>query len=419
MVVFFFSDYQIPTFATNFLAMLSKSREELLILLLALVNFTNIIDFMVLMPLGPQINRVFHLDPQSWSMLVASYSLAAAFSGVASVFYIDKIDRKKMLLLSYIGFTVATLVCGLSHTHTMLLIARGLAGVFGGISGAIILTIVGDVVAPERRGRAVGIVMAGFSTAAALGVPIGIYFGAKFGWNMPFLAVSALSCLVTVLLIIYVPSVNGHLAKTKEERIKTWDVLTALAKDPNVRNALVFSSLLVFGQFMIIPFVSPYLVANLGFSEQDLTYLYLFGGGASIFTSPLIGKLADRYGKYKVLLIVSFISFIPILLLTHLHTTSILVVLLVTTTFFIFSGGRNVPAMALTVSVAKPEMRGVYMSVRSGIQQLVSALAAIVSGSMVTKGINGDFENYNYVGILSVVIAGLALWVGKSIKSNY
>ena len=399
--------------------MLTRSREELLIFLLALVNFTNIIDFMVLMPLGPQINRVFHLDPQSWSLLVASYSLAAAFSGVASVFYIDKIDRKKMLLLSYIGFTVATLVCGLSHTHTMLLIARGLAGVFGGISGAIILTIVGDVVAPERRGRAVGIVMAGFSTAAALGVPIGIYFGAKFGWNMPFLALSVLSAVVTVFLIIYVPSVKTHLTKPKEERMSTWVVLKALSKDSNVRNALLFSSLLIFGQFMIIPFVSPYLVANLGFSEQDLTYLYFFGGGASIFTSPLIGKLADRFGSYKILVIISTISFVPILLLTHLQSTSIFIVLIITTTFFIFSGGRNVPAMALTVSVAKPEMRGVYMSVRSGFQQLVSALAAMVSGSMVTKGINGDFENYNYVGILSVLIAGLALWVGKSIKSHY
>lgn len=399
--------------------MLTRSREELLIFLLALVNFTNIIDFMVLMPLGPQINRVFHLDPKSWSLLVASYSLAAAFSGVASVFYIDKIDRKKMLLLSYIGFTVATLVCGLSHTHTMLLIARGLAGVFGGISGAIILTIVGDVVAPERRGRAVGIVMAGFSTAAALGVPIGIYFGAKFGWNMPFLAVSVLSAIVTIFLIIYVPSVKKHLTKSKEERMSTWVVLKALSKDPNVRNALLFSSLLIFGQFMIIPFVSPYLVANLGFSEQDLTYLYFFGGGASIFTSPLIGKLADRFGSYKILVIISTISFVPILLLTHLQSTAIFIVLIITTTFFIFSGGRNVPAMALTVSVAKPEMRGVYMSVRSGFQQLVSALAAMVSGSMVTKGINGDFENYNYVGIISVLIAGLALWVGKSIKSHY
>lgn len=379
---------------------LNARTENWVIWLLAAVNFTNVLDFMVLMPLGPQLKRVFNLSPAEWSGVVSSYTFAAFLSGLTAVFIIDKFDRKKLLIYVYIGFTIATFLCGLSTTSEFLLVARSLAGLFGGMLGALSLTIVGDIISYERRSKAIGKVMAGFSAAAALGVPIGLYFGTKFGWQLPFI-VTAIVSVINILFIQYkFPSITGHLEE-KDKPSVLW-ALKEIFTNKNTVFGLVFLGLLILGHFTIIPFLSPYMVSNVGFLEEELIYIYLTGGIISAISSPLIGKWADKLGNKKVFTIFLLLSVIPIYLITNLKTASVLQVLPITMFFFIFSGGRFIPAMNVIMATAEPKIRGKFMSIRASVQNLFSGLGAVLAGSLVYENAQGQYMNYDVIGYCAI-----------------
>ncbi|MDX2195129.1 MAG: MFS transporter [Cytophagales bacterium] len=389
-------------------------KEKILLAVLAAIQFAHILDFMIMMPLGPQLMRIFDIYPKDFALLVSSYTFAAGLSGFVSIFYVDKFDRKAVLSVAFAGFLICTFFCGLASSFQVLLFARVCTGIFGGILSGLLLSILGDAIPFERRGLAMGITMMGFSVASVVGVPLGLYVANMYDWHAPFLFLSGFSILILIAIFIFIPSFKSHLQAN--EHLLPWDNIQKILKDTNSVIALCLMLFLVLGQFTIIPFISPYMVSNVGFTEHDLTFIYFIGGIASIIASPLLGKLADVYGKGKIFTIFCLLTLIPIYLITNMPKVEIYMALTVTTIFFIFMSGRMGPAMAMITSSVNPQYRGSFMAMNATVQQLSSALAAYISGIIVSKNDVGQIINYQYVGFIAVFFSILAILFAIKLK---
>lgn len=394
--------------------------EKLLLLILAAGMFTHIMDFMIMMPLGPQLMRIFDISPQQFSLLVASYTITAGVSGFAAAFLIDRYDRKNALLFVYVGFAVGTLACAFAPTYAILLITRSLAGAFGGVLGAIILAIVSDAVPLERRAQGIGMVMASFGVASVLGVPFGLFIASKSSWHAPFLLLGGLAVFIAILIVAFVPNMTKHL--NANGHLTPIQVLSEIFGKRNSRIGLTFSAILMLGHFTIIPFVAPYMVGNVGFSESQLAYIYLVGGVCTLLFSPWVGKMADKHGRLKVFTIFGSLVIIPIIVITNLVPIPIWAALLIAAIFFIFSNGRMVPSTTMETAIIKPEFRGSYMSIRSSVQQLSSGMAAFIAGLIISEQPSvfdpnaKALVNYNYVGAIAVFFSLLALYVARKLQ---
>lgn len=389
--------------------------EKLLLWTLAAINFIHIVDFMILMPLGPQLMRIFDISPREFGLLVSSYTFSAGISSFFGAFFLDRFDRKKILLWVYVGFAIATLGCALSPSYSILLLARILSGLFGGLTSALILAIIGDVIPDTRRGRAMGLVMAAFSVASVLGVPMGLFLVSLFDWHMPFYILTGLFILSLGMIIRYIPNINEHL-KNDIVRPNPMVVIRRVTGNQNQMRAITLSVMMMFGQFMIIPFLSPYTVANVGFSEMQLTYIYMAGGAFTIFTSPWVGKLSDKYGKLRIFTIFMILNVIPIAIITNLGVTPIPFVLMVSTMFFVTSNGRYVPAAAIITGTSKPENRGSFLSFNSAIQQLATGLASLIAGIIIGENAAGELTNYNIVGYIAIGFSLLCIPIARRVK---
>ena len=390
--------------------------ERLLILTLAGVQFTHIMDFMVLMPLGPQLMRVMHISPRQFGFLVAAYTLSASAVAFMTALFIDRFDRKHALVFLYSGFAVSTLFCGLAPGYGSLLIARAFAGAFGGVAGAAVYSIIGDAIPPERRGTATGVVMTAFSVSAIVGVPVGLFLASMLTWRAPFFLLVAISSLVLIGVWHLVPSVRTHLTHGLAPT-PPWRLARTVFADPNHRRALALPATLVFGGFAVIPFLSPYAVSNVGLTEGDLPYIYLFGGLATAFTSRHIGRLSDRYGKREVFSLVAALSIVPLVVVTNLPPVPVWVMILTTTVFMILVSGRFVPAMALVTSSAQPRMRGSLMSFSSALQHLSSGLASLLGGLLIGHAATGALTRYWLVGMIAVACTLLAIHIAWRINA--
>lgn len=391
-------------------------KERILLITLAAINFTNIMDFMIMMPLGPQLMRIFDITPQQFGLVVSAYTLSAGISGFCSAFFVDRFDRKSILTFLYTGFLIGTLACGLAPTYALLLTARILTGLFGGVLGALILSIIGDVIPFERRGQAMGMIMAAFSVASVFGVPFGLFIANQFDWHAPFIFLAIIGLPVMYFVLKYVPSITDHI-HNKENRPNPVAILQGITSDPNQRKAISLMMMLMFGHFSIIPFLSPFLVSNVGFEESQLAYVYAVGGVLTIFSSPLIGKWADKFGKLKIFTIFVLLCTVPIFLLTNMPRVEIWMALIVTGAFFVFSGGRFIPAQAMVTSTVKPETRGSFMSISSSLQQLSAGAASYIAGVIVVKQPSGELLNYNWVGYISIVATVICLFLARRIRT--
>jgi predicted MFS family arabinose efflux permease len=392
----------------------TEIREGLLLFILAAIQFTNVMDFVIMMPLGPQLMRVFEINPKQFGLVVSAYTFSAAFSGFCSAFYIDRLDRKKALLALYLGFAIGTALCALAPTFELLVAARVVAGLFGGVLGALVLAIIGDAIPEERRGAATGKVMAAFSIASIAGIPVGLYLASKTSWHAPFYLLAGMSLVVLALAMKFLPQLRGHLTNAPHQ--KPHVVLMNILRNKNLLWALGMVVILQLAGFTVVPFVSPYMVANIGFAEAELSYIYLFGGLATVVTSQLAGRLADKYGKKKVFIIAAIFSIGPILAITNLPRMEHSLVFIITTLFFIVFGARFVPAMSLITSSVEPKQRGSFMSINSSVQQLASGSAAFISGLIVQKSANGQLENFGLVGIFASVATVISIFVILKLK---
>ncbi|MFT5834744.1 MAG: DHA1 family inner membrane transport protein [Cognaticolwellia sp.] len=389
--------------------------ERLLLLILAIIQFTHILDFMIIMPLGSTLMHTFDISPQQFSLIVSAYAISAFISGIISAFFLDKFDRKSALIFAYIGFTIATFACAFSSGYVLFLVFRCLTGLFGGVLASLILSIVADTVPLNRRATAMSYIMMGFSTASVVGVPFGLYLSAIFTWQVPFLVVAGVSSLMVLFAFVKLPQMRKHL-ETADERPKAWANIVGIFRNKNQLRALGFTMLMMLGHFTIIPFIAPYMIRNVGFSDINVSYIYFIGGLATFFTLPLFGKLADKYGHRKIYVIMGTASIIPLILITNLPAVPFVAALMVTTLFFIIASGRSVPATTLVTSVVKSENRAGFMSLRSSANQLALALSSIIAGIiMVEDEATGALLNYNWVGYVAVFMTVLSVWMGSKL----
>ena len=391
----------------------TAARERLLLTTLAAVQFTHIMDFMILMPLGSQLMRIFDISAAQFSYLVASYSVAAAATGFAGGFVIDRFDRKRALLALYSGFGLATLACALAPTYEVLLGARVLAGGFGGLAGSIVTAAASDVVPPERRGAALGVVMTAFPFAAVMGVPAGLLLAGWFEWHAPFFLLAGLSLVIGFLGWRILPALPPHPITTAP-----WQQMREILFTRVHRRGFMLSAALVFAGGCIAPFMAPAMVANVGLTEAQLPMIYLAGGACTFFTVPWIGRLADRHDKLHVLTGVSIVAGISALVLTNLPPVPVAVALIATTMFMISMSGRFPPAMALITNSVDARYRGGFMSVNSSVQQGFSALANIVAGALVTRdALTNRLEGFPRAGIVAAFSFGLAVYLAARLRA--
>jgi predicted MFS family arabinose efflux permease len=380
--------------------------EWLLLLVLGAAQFTHIIDFMIVMPLGPQYMRQLDITPQQFGRIVSAYAYSAAVTGLLAAWFIDRFDRKSALLGLYAGFVAGTFFCAVAPNYLLLVLARVVAGAFGGLVAALLLTIVGDVFPDVRRGTAMGVLMSAFSVASIVGVPAGLYLANLLGWRAPFGVLSGLGVAVLVLMYFVLPPLRGHLGKRSGgAAANLWVALS----EPTHMRAYVLTTALVMSTMMVSPYMVSYLEFNVGMDKNEVPFIYLCGGIAMLLTLTPIGRLADRLGKLPVFRVLALLTIIPLLLVTNLPPVSLATALAVTTFFMVVSAGRMVPAMALITASAGPRRRGSFLSVNSSVQQMACGLAAEAAGTILGKGEGEALTGFPKVGVLAAAATLLSV----------
>jgi len=400
-------------------------QERTLLFLLAAIQFTNIVDFMIMMPMGDLLQKALTITPAKYGWLVSSYGLAAGLTAFLGVFYLDNIDRKKALLTAYAGFMLGTLASAIvpntdsaELNYWLFIGTRVLTGITGGLLGGLVLSIVGDVIPIERRGRAMGVITIAFSLASIIGVPIALTLVDLFdqNWHVPFYGVSLLSLPVWILGFKYIPALNAHLLNRKEV-YNRFDTIRLAFTLPAQRSSLLFSMLLILGQFTVVVFMTPYMINNVGLEQSQIKYIYLVGGGCTVLSGFFIGKLVDRIGRYRVFTIFAFASVITLITITHLPESPLWVVLPITGMFFIFISGRMIPANTITSSVVLPQYRAGFMSLNSASMSFASGLSGVIAGSIVSQASeHSPILNYDKVGYLATGATLIALFIVRRLK---
>lgn len=377
--------------------------QKILIALLALLQFTIVLDFMVLAPLGDFLMKSLSMTPKGFGLVVSSYAFSAGASGILAAGFADKFDRKKLLLFFYIGFIVGTLACALANTYEMLLVARIVTGLFGGVIGAISMAIVTDLFAVHQRGRVMGMVQMAFAASQVLGIPVGLYFANIWGWHSAFLMIVGLAILIALTIIIKVKPIDAHLAAQSDKSpfLHLWHALS----NRSYQTGFIATAFMSVGGFMLMPFGSAYLINNIEITQHQLPLVFMFTGLASIVIMPMVGKLSDKVDKFKVFAGGSLLAIVMILIYTNLTPIPVWQVVLINMVLFMGIMSRMIPATTLTMSVPDMKDRGAFMSINASLQQMAGGIAALCAGLIVTqKTKSSPLEHYDTLGIVVSVL---------------
>jgi predicted MFS family arabinose efflux permease len=375
---------------------LTPKRERWLLLTLASIQFTSVLDFMIMMPLGPQLTELFGISASEFGFLVSAYTFSAGLSGLLAATYIDRFGRKRMMLTLYPLFGAAALACSFAPTFAWLMMARVASGFFGGVLMALSQTIVAEVIPFERRGRAMGVVMTSFSVATVAGVPLALFLASHFNWHAPFLAIALMVSVCALGAAKTLPSLKGHLAShpVGDSAPNMLANLRLVLVDPNHLRAYAMSASMVFAGFAVIPYIALYLQGNAGFKPEQIPYVYLTGGICTLISARLIGHWSDRAGKAYAFRRLALLMPLPLLAMTFSADLPMVGVLLVSSVLFVVMSGRMIPGMALIGAAADPRRRGSFMTLNSAVQSLAMGLAALVGGQILGRDGNGHLTHY-------------------------
>ncbi len=375
---------------------LTPKRERWLLLTLASIQFTSVLDFMIMMPLGPQLTELFGISASEFGFLVSAYTFSAGLSGLLAATYIDRFGRKRMMLTLYPLFGAAALACSFAPTFAWLMVARVASGFFGGVLMALSQTIVAEVIPFERRGRAMGVVMTSFSVATVAGVPLALFLASHFNWHAPFLAIALMVSVCALGAAKTLPSLKGHLAAhpVGDSAPNMLANLRLVLVDPNHLRAYAMSASMVFAGFAVIPYIALYLQGNAGFKPEQIPYVYLTGGICTLISARLIGHWSDRAGKAYAFRRLALLMPVPLLAMTLSAGLPMVGVLLVSSVLFVVMSGRMIPGMALIGAAADPRRRGSFMTLNSAVQSLAMGLAALVGGQILGRDGNGHLTHY-------------------------
>lgn len=398
----------------------------LVVVILAVTQFTVVLDFMIMSPLGDILMKSMHLIPSQFGWAVSAYAFSAGISGFLTAGFSDKFDRKKLLLFFYVGFVIGTVLCGFAHTYWLLVAARVFTGLFGGVIGSISMAIVADLFALQQRGRVLGFVQMAFGASQVLGIPIGLYIATRWGWEMPFLMVAALGVVMGVVIGFYLKPVNEHL-HVKSEKSAFAHLWHTLARR-DYRIGFAATALLSVGGFMMMPFGSAFAINNLQVTEQQLPLLFMVAGVSTLVIMPFIGRFSDRVDKYKLFVVASLWLMLMCIWYTNLSVVPLWVAIVLNTLLMAGVTGRMIPSSALTSAVPELKDRGAFMSINASLQQLAGGIAAALAGKIVVQQTNfSPLEHYNVVGYVVVAFSMLGLFfmyrvdrvVKKSIENRH
>lgn len=382
--------------------------EIFVIAILALLQFTIILDFMVLSPLGALLLQELNITTSQFGWVVSAYAFSAGIAGLLTAGFADKFDRKKILLFFYSGFIAGTLLCAIAPDYYFLLVARIVTGLFGGVIGSISFAIITDLFRMEVRGRVMGFVQMAFATSQVMGIPIGLYLANNFGWHAPFFMIVGLSFLIAIAIVSYLKPIDAHL-KTPSER-SAFQHLSKTISHTTYLKAFAATTLLATGGFMLMPFGSAFGVHNLGISMTQLPLLYMITGICAMMAGPLVGKFSDVIGKYKIFCMGSILGMIIVVIYCNLGITPLWIVILLNVLLFIGISSRMISSSALMTAVPEPKDRGAFMSINSSVQQISGGVASIIAGLIVVQTESGVLEHYDTLGY--VVVVAMIITVG-------
>jgi predicted MFS family arabinose efflux permease len=386
--------------------------ERAMLFILSGIQFCHVLDFMIMMPLGPFLISALGISTQEFAFLVASYSFSAAAAGLLMAPVVDRFERKRFLLGIFLAFTLATLMCALASNYLWLLIARGMAGIFGGMMGAMVHTVVADAIPFERRAQATGYVATAFSVSSIAGVPLSLLLADALGWQAPFVLIALLSSGLVWFGYKALPEFRAHLHARQDGKVIRQMLRVAI--EPNHLKAMLLTALVIFGGFTVIPYITLYAIANVGIAADEIPMIYFLGGAATLITARMIGVLADKLGKVLMFRVVAIGACFPVLLVTNVGALSLFVYLGITTLFFIFVSGRMVPLLAIVGAAVKPQERGTFLSLNATVQSMAMGLASMVGGLFITQAPGGMISGYVWVGFVAVSFNVMAaLWVGR------
>lgn len=373
--------------------------------ILAFLQFTIVLDFMILSPLGALLLKELGVTPAQFGLVVSAYAFSAGASGLLAAGFADKFDRKKLLLFFYSGFVVGTLLCGVAPSYSFLMMARVVTGIFGGVIGSISFAIIADLFPFEARGRVMGVVMSAFAASQVLGIPAGLYLSNAFGWHAPFLMIAGVSAVVGVVIFTVLRPIDEHLKKPGDRNV-VHHLFATLAR-PRYQWGFVSTMLLAVGGFMLMPFGSAFSVQNLGVPLEKLPVVYMVTGLVTIVAGPLMGRVSDAIGKYPTFVGGSVAGVLVILYFTRLGVSPLWFVIAINIAVFVAITARMISAQALSSAIPAPQDRGAYMSISSSLQQLAGGVASSSAGLIVSQTGNGPLEHYERLGYV-VSVAMLA-----------
>ena len=387
-----------------------SSYQILVIVLLALTQFTVVLDFMVMSPLGDILMKSMNMTTTQFGLVVSAYAFSAGIAGILTAGFADRFDRKKLLLFFYIGFILGTLFCGLANTYPLLIAARIITGIFGGVIGSISMAIVADLFLPQQRGRVMGFLQMGFGSSQVLGIPISLYLANSFGWQSPFLMIVGLATLIWLIIIIKMKPITQHL-EVKNDRNALHHLLNTIAQK-DYRIGFMSTALLSLGGFMMMPWGSAFAINNLHVTPDQLPILFMIAGIATLIIMPIIGKLSDKMDKFNLFAIASVWMICVVLVYTRLTPVPFWFVIIMNVLMMIGIMSRMVPSMALASSLPKMQDRGAFMSINSSLQQIAGGVAAAIGGMVVVqKDKTSPLEHYDTLGILITIILLFAIYM--------
>ena len=384
--------------------------QKLVIALLALTQFTVVLDFMIMSPLGDILMKEMSITPKQFGIAVSSYAFSAGISGLLAAGFADKYDRKTLLLFFYIGFIVGTFFCGIAPNYEWLVAARIFTGLFGGVIGSISMAIITDLFSIEQRGRVMGTVQMGFAASQVLGIPIGIYIANLWGWHWTFLMIVGLSFLLFFVIYRKLEPVNKHLALQTEDNF--WVHFKQVMAQPNYQLTFLATALLSIGGFLMMPFGSAYAVNNMGVSQAQLPIIFMCTGISSLIIMPLIGRLSDRIDKFKIFTFGSLWAAIFIIIYTNLPPIPLWSLIILNILMFIGIMSRMIPAGALTSAIPDMKDRGAFMSINASLQQIAGGIATACAGMIVVQ--NGKFsplEHYDTLGYIGAFVMVICVYL--------
>jgi len=379
------------------------SHQKIIIAILALLQFTVILDFMVISPLGDILMKTLDMTTANFGFAVSAYAFSAGISGLLAAGFADKFDRKKLLIFFYTGFIIGTVFCALSTSYIMLLMARIVTGLFGGVIGSVSLAIVTDLFVIHQRGRVMGFIQMAFASSQILGIPVGLYFANNWGWHSAFIMIAVLGVLILIAIMTQMEPIIKHLEvqSDKSPFLHLWHTIS------NKQYQIGFASIafLSVGGFMLQPFGSAFLVNNIQISQLELPMVFFFTGLSVLFIMPLVGKLSDKISKFKLFAAGSILSIIMILIYTNLNPIPLWEIVVINMILFMGIMSRMIPATTLNTAIPGLEDRGAYMSISSSLQQIAGGIAAVCAGYIVhQKTKTSPLENYDILGYVIAII---------------